>query len=362
MAILLLALTMGLAFANGANDVSKGIATLVGSGVGSYRRAMMWGVGWTMVGAFAAALVTRGFVPMFSGRGLLAEQLTGLAFPVSVTCGAVGWLLFATRTGLPVSTTHALVGGLVGAGVIAAGPAGVRWAAVARAVGLPLALSPLLALVLVFAVLPLARFLYLRLSGYCVCLERRSIVLAPAGAGPTLGIGSALGVMAGADCPPRVLSRIDGLAAIHWLSAALTSFARAMNDAPKVFAIGIAAQVALGFTPGVLLVLVAVAMSAGSQLAGWRVTQTLGTKVTTISAAEGLAGNVVTSALVGLASTLGAPVSTTHVSTGAIVGIGIGAGEVHWKLVRGMLVAWLVTLPIAGVLAGATYAVLGPGR
>jgi PiT family inorganic phosphate transporter len=109
-------------------------------------------------------------------------------------------------------------------------------------------------------------------------------------------------------------------------------------------------------------VLVAVAMSAGSQLAGWRVTQTLGTKVTTISAAEGLAGNVVTSALVGLASTLGAPVSTTHVSTGAIVGIGIGAGEVHWKLVRGMLVAWLVTLPIAAVLAGATYAVLGPGR
>ena len=362
MAILLLALTLGLAFANGANDVSKGIATLVGSGVASYRRAMMWGVGWTVVGALAAALVSRGFIPMFSGRGLLAEPLTGLMFPVSVTCGAVGWLLFATRTGLPVSTTHALVGGLVGAGVIAAGPEGLRWGAVVRAVGLPLAVSPLLALALVFAVLPGARFLYLRLSGYCVCLEHRAVVLAPAGAGPNLGIGPALVVMAGADCPPRVLSRIDALAAVHWLSAGLTSFARALNDAPKIFALGIAAQVALGFTPGVLLVLVAVAMSAGSQLAGRRVTRTLGTKVTTISAAEGLAGNVVTSALVGLASTLGAPVSTTYVSSGAIIGIGIGKGEVRWKLVREMLVAWLVTLPIAAVLAGATYAVLGPGR
>jgi PiT family inorganic phosphate transporter len=362
MAILLLALTLGLAFANGANDVSKGIATLVGSGVGSYRRAILWAVGWTAIGALAAAFVSRGFIPIFSGRGLLAEPLTGLAFPVSVTCGALGWLLFATRTGLPVSTTHALVGGLVGAAVMAAGPAGVRWAAVVRAVGVPLALSPLLALALVFAVLPATRLLFLRLSGYCVCLERRVVVLAPAGAGPKLGIGPGLGVIAGADCPPRVLSRIDGLAAVHWLSAGLASFARALNDAPKVFALGIAAQVALGFTPGVLLALVAVAMSAGSQLAGRRVTETLGTKVTTISAAEGLAGNVVTSALVGLASTLGAPVSTTHVSTGAIIGIGIGAGDVRWKLVRGMLVAWLVTLPIAAVLAGATYAVLGLGR
>lgn len=362
MAILLLALTLGLAFANGANDVSKGIATLVGSGVGSYRRALMWGVSWTVIGALAAAFVTRGFIPVFSGRGLLVEPLTGLAFPVSVICGALGWLLFATRSGLPVSTTHALVGGLVGAAVMAAGPSGVRWVAVVRAVGLPLALSPLLALALVFAVMPAIRRLFLRLSSYCVCLERRVVALAPAGPGPMLGIGPSVSVIASADCPPRVLSRIDGLAAVHWLSAGLTSFARALNDAPKVFALGIAAQAAFGFTPGVLLALVAVAMSAGSHVAGRRVTETLGTKVTTMSPAEGFAGNVVTATLVGLASTLGAPVSTTHVSTGAIIGIGIGSGETRWKPVRGMLVAWLVTLPIAALLAGITYAVLGPHR
>ena len=86
MAILLVALTLCVAFANGANDISKGIATLVGSGVGSYRRAMTWGVGWALVGALAAALVSQGFVPVFSGRGILVTPPAGLAFPVAVTC------------------------------------------------------------------------------------------------------------------------------------------------------------------------------------------------------------------------------------------------------------------------------------
>ena len=136
----------------------------------------------------------------------------------------------------------------------------------------------------------------------------------------------------------------------------MTNFARALNDAPKVFAIGIVAQATLGVRPGVIMALVAVAMGAGSQLAGWRVTHTLAAKVTRISPADGLAANVTTAALVGLASVLAAPVSTTYVSSGAIVGIGIRGGEVRWKLVREMMAAWLVTLPIAAVLAGAAYA------
>lgn len=359
MAILLLVLMLGLAFANGANDVSKGIATLVGSGVGSYRRALMWGVGSTLVGACAAALVSGGFVPMFSGRGLLAAPPSTLAFPIAVTCGAVGWILLATRTGLPVSTTHALVGGLVGAGVVAAGPAGVRWAAVARAVALPLAASPLLALTLVFLVIPIVRLVSRRVNGYCVCLERRTVLIAPVGAMPAVGLQDSLGIRAGAECPPDVVGRLEALDALHWLSAGLTNFARGMNDTPKILALGIAAQAALGIEHGVVIALVALAMAAGGHLAGWRVTRTLGTKVTRITTNDGLAANLVTSTLVTLASTFAAPVSTTHVSSGAIVGVGIHGGAVQWKLVRGMLLAWLVTLPVAAVVAGATYAALG---
>jgi PiT family inorganic phosphate transporter len=213
-------------------------------------------------------------------------------------------------------------------------------------------------LALVFAILPIVRFLFRRLNAYCICLERRTVVLAPAAAGPNLEVRPTLHLVAGSDCPPAVVSRIDGLDALHWLSAGWTNFARALNDAPKVFALGTAAHAALGIGSGVTIALVAVAMGAGSQLGGWRVTHTLGAKVTRMSSADGLAANLTTAALVGLASLLAAPVSTTYVSSGAIVGIGIRGGEVRWKLVREMMAAWLVTLPIAAVLAGATYAVL----
>src|SRR5438093_11731536 len=105
MAIVLILLTLSVAFANGANDVSKGIATLAGSGVGSYRRAIAWGAAWTVAGAGGAALVARGFVPVFSGRGILDVLPAGLGFPVAVAFGGIGWVLFAARVGLPVSTT-----------------------------------------------------------------------------------------------------------------------------------------------------------------------------------------------------------------------------------------------------------------
>jgi PiT family inorganic phosphate transporter len=99
-------------------------------------------------------------------------------------------------------------------------------------------------------------------------------------------------------------------------------------------------------------------MGLGSLLAGRRVTETLAGKVTRISPDDGLAANLVTSALVGLASLVAAPVSTTHVSTGAIVGIGLHRHQVKWKLVRELLLAWLVTFPAGAVLAAGVYLVL----
>src|SRR3989475_3893266 len=170
----------------------------------------------------------------------------GLGFPVAVAGGVIGWLLFATRTGLPISTTHALVGGLVGAGIAAAGPTGVRWAAVVRAVGLPLALSPVLALALVFAVLPIVRFLFRRLNAYCVCLERKAVVLAPAGAGPNVEVGPTFHVLAGTGCPPEVVSRIDALDALHWLSAGVAGFSPPPDHAPQGFPLRLPPPATLG--------------------------------------------------------------------------------------------------------------------
>jgi PiT family inorganic phosphate transporter len=130
-----------------------------------------------------------------------------------------------------------------------------------------------------------------------------------------------------------------------------------LNDSPKILALGLLAASGLGLTPNALLALVAVAMGAGSWYGGRRVTGTLATKVTPMSGPEALTANAVTSALVGIASNIGWPVSTTHVSAGTVMAIGIHRRELHGKLVREMLLAWLVTVPIAALLAGAAYAV-----
>lgn len=352
-----LALTLlmgGVAYANGANDVSKGVATLVGSGVGGDRLAHAWGSAWTVAGVLAAGIVSRELVAVFSGS-VLAAPPGSPAFPAAVAAGAIGWLGIATWTGLPVSTTHALVGGLVGAGLATGGSAAISWTAVAYKVGLPLAVSPLVALALVFAVVPGVTSVFQRANRYCVCVERYRSVLAPAAEGPSMAAATELHVIAGANCPPQVLTRLNTLNAAHWISAGLTSFARALNDAPKILAIGLVAAPTLGVGTGPLFGVVAVAMGAGSHLAGRRVTRTLAGRVTQISPHDGLAANLVTAALVFLASGIAAPVSTTHVSTGAIVAVGMHRRRVHWKLVREVLLAWVVTLPVAAAIAAAGY-------
>ncbi len=358
MTALLLALTLGLAYANGGNDVSKGIATLVGSGITDYRRAALWGTTWTIAGALLAGLLASGLVATFSGKGLLATAPAGEAFPAAVACGALGWLAVATVTGLPVSTTHALVGGLCGAGIAAQGTTGVLWGAVGRKAALPLALSPFISLVLMGALFPLIRGAFRQFDRYCVCLERRSVALAlPAGTAAMLA-GRPLAVIAGADCPPQVVSRFTVLDSLHWLSSGLTSLFRGLNDTPKILALGVAAAAATGIADRSLYVLLALAMGAGSYFAGGRVTATLADRVTRMTPADGLAANLVTSLLVASASALALPVSTTHVSSSAIIGIGFYSREIRWRTVRDVLLAWLVTLPVAGGIGWFAFSII----
>ncbi|MGH7700681.1 MAG: inorganic phosphate transporter [Gemmatimonadales bacterium] len=354
----LIALTLGVAYANGANDVSKGIATLVGSGVSDYRRAVLWGTMWTVAGGVAAAFASRGLVAVFSGKGLLAVDPTGPAFLMAIAAGVIAWLALATRTAMPVSTTHALIGGLVGAGIAAQGVAGVQWAAVATTTAIPLAVSPLVALALMIGSYPLIGRAFRRFNRYCVCVEREEPVVVTAGSAAALTGGSSLRVLAGADCPSAVVARVNAMDSMHWLTAGATSFCRGLNDTPKILALGVLAAAGTGVAIEWLFVLVAVAMGAGSYAAGRRVTETLAGKVTRIAHDDGFAANLVTSALVGLASVYALSVSTTHVSTGAITGVGVRKSDVRWRMVRDMVLAWVVTLPVAGLVAGGAYVLL----
>ena len=245
-----LAATLSLAYANGANDVSKAIATLVGAGVTDYRRAMRWGVLWTVSGAALSAVAARALVVTFSAGFLARGVHIGPAAALAIVLGALGWVLLATRTGLPVSTTHALTGAIVGVGAMSSGVGGVAWSKLAQKIAWPLAASPLLAVVLGLAALALVR--------------------AVPGQAP--------------------------LTPLHWLSSGAAGLARGLNDAPKIVALGAGFAVATGHgaVPLWLVLAVAVAMGAGSWAGGRRVTQTLAERVTRLDDREGLGANLAT--------------------------------------------------------------------
>ena len=135
-------LVVTLAWVNGANDVAKGVATLTGSGASNVKRAILWGTLWTVMGGVAAVLWGSALVSTFSSGFLAPGFRVDLAFVAGTLMGASVWILIATRLGLPVSTTHALLGGVIGAVLMAAGPDGLRATAVANKAMLPLLVSP----------------------------------------------------------------------------------------------------------------------------------------------------------------------------------------------------------------------------
>jgi PiT family inorganic phosphate transporter len=143
------------AYTNGANDVSKGIATLAGSGVSSYRNATLWGALWTTCGSLAAIAFSGALVTTF-GKGLLAASVSPtLPAAVAALIGAGLWVGLATRLELPVSTTHAIVGSIAGVMSVAYGTAGTNWHTLTGKIALPLVLSPLASLLLTIGLLKL---------------------------------------------------------------------------------------------------------------------------------------------------------------------------------------------------------------
>ena len=369
--LLPLLLVWALAFANGTNDVSKAIATLVGSGVTNYRTAIVWGTVWTVVGASASGLVATAMVRTFSTGLIEPEAVVPPNLAAAVLVGSMTWVLVASKTGLPVSTTHALTGALIGAGLVAFGGHGLLWPALIKKIALPLLLSPVLAFSVAFLFHPIIRRVAERWEGTCLCVmpaSRALVTIDAYGKTCTLIQATAVGqpvVAVPAQCDRASLKGLTvGLDSIHWLSSGVASLARGMNDAPKILAMLVLGG-AIASSPGasfqiLALAGVSLAMGIGSLTGGFRVTEGLAEKVTRMNHVEGLSANLTTSSLVLVSATMGWPVSTTHVSSSAIIGIGIlkGIQAVRWATVRDMVLAWIVTLPAAGFLAGLAYVVL----
>ena len=373
-AAMLAALGFGLAFVNGANDVSKGIATLVGCGIADYRRAIAWGTLWTAVGGLVGAVLATAMVTTF-GNGLLTPGTTQtVGAGVATLLGAAAWVLIATRTGMPVSTTHAIVGSLVGVAAVAYGVDGVRWSALGGKVVLPLLFTPVLSLVLVTLLLKATRPLTAKLAGRavarmpdCLCAEVTQSEVALAGpsspaaawamAAPRLQLIVDTRASCAVERPQAASLTLDQL---HWLTAGAASLARGMNDAPKIVALVLAAS-ALGVTSTVgqapLFMLVTAGMVLGSVVSGRRVTRLLAEGVTPMDHREGFLANLVTAGLVTAGATLGLPMSTTHVSAGGIIGAGAQRSSLDKRTLGEMLLAWVVTLPAAAALGIGTFLV-----
>ncbi len=168
-------MAMWLSYANGANDNYKGVATLFGSDTTSYRQALVWGTATTFAGSLVAVLFAGRLVRAFSGHGVVPDALVGdprLLFSVAAAAAAV--VMVATITGLPISTTHALVGGLTGAGVSSTGLTGISWPTLGAAFAAPLLISPLMSGLIVAATYPPLRAARRRLGvrhDSCVCIE-----------------------------------------------------------------------------------------------------------------------------------------------------------------------------------------------
>ncbi len=345
-----------LSYYNGANDISKGIATLAGSGTVKDRTAIFWATLTTLVGALVAIGLTSALLRTFS-NGIVTSPITSANFPLTVALGACGWLFIATATGLPVSTTHAITGGLVGAGLALFGAEGIAWSLLLKKIALPLALSPLVSFGLAQLLFPMTRLALGNAQQYCVCMEVQHVapVMLHGGTLALRSTPSEVVLDKNENCNrtvsgPLKLNVLDGM---HWLTSGLTSFARGMNDTPKIAALLVGVQLAgAPFSNAALFALVALAMTLGGLLNGKKVLHTMARKITNMDALQGFTANLGSAALIIAGTFYGLPFSTTHVTTSAIVSIGTRTqAGARWKVVRDILLAWLVTLPTAALLA-----------
>lgn len=365
MLILIFLATCFLAYSNGANDNFKGVASLYGCGAASYRTAITWASVTTFAGSICSYFVAQALLKKFSGKGLVPDALVASQpFLLAVALGAALTVILATYFAFPVSTTHGLMGALIGCGLIAVGSA-VNFASLGKGFVLPLLLSPVIAILLAALFYFLFHALRLGLGiskELCLCADRGERVVAvpqpgllqmrPAAAPITLTVAEA------ESCRERYAGQIFGITSqqimdgAHFLSAGAVCFARALNDTPKIVAMLLLFK-ALDLRWGFFAV--AVMMILGGLIHSRKIAETMSRKLTAMNHGQGFSANLTTGILVILASTYGLPVSTTHVAVGSLFGIGLTTGQANAGVMGKIALSWIITLPCAALLGGGIY-------
>ncbi len=317
--VVLIALALLFDFLNGFHDSANSIATVVST------RTLKphWAVAWAAFFNFIAFLFFKLHVANTIGTGLISPEIVDKQLIFSTLCGAIFWNIFTWYYGIPSSSSHALIGGLVGSALVKSGVHSINLIGISKVVA-SIFFSPLLGFILGFVLMYCAmRFAFHALRHRMDTMFKR----------------------------------------LQLLSSALVSLGHGANDAQKtmgIIAILLFSSHLIGdkfYVPIWVIITCNLVMALGTLLGGWRIVRTMGMKITKLKPIHGSCAEIAAASTLFLATDLGIPVSTTHTIAGAIFGVGStsSASAVRWGMARRIIIAWLITMPAAALVSAAFW-------
>jgi PiT family inorganic phosphate transporter len=319
--VVVLVLAVAFDYINGFHDTANAIATSVATRALHPRHAILMATAFNFIGAFAGTAVAKTI-----GAGLVEEATSTQTVVAAALVGAIIWNLITWYLALPSSSSHALVGGLLGATILAAGTGALKVSGLVNKVLIPMITSPLIGFVGAFVLMLLL---------YWIFRDQKRKPMA------------------------RAFRRLQVL------SAGYMAFSHGSNDAQKTMGIITLALFAAGVLPTIdvplwVIVVSASALSLGTAVGGWRIMRTMGHRVVELEPVHGFAAETTAATVLIVTAHLGMPVSTTHVISSAIMGVGSARGPkgVRWGVARRILLAWVITIPAAGMAAALAWFIL----
>ena len=306
-------------FLNGLHDAANSIATIVSTRVLPPQYAVFWAAFFN----FIAFLFFGLHVAKTVGSGIVLPELIDDAVIFGALMGAIVWNVVTWLAGIPSSSSHALIGGLVGAGTAKAGIGAVQWSGLGKTI-YAIVLSPMTGFFLALVLVLIVTWSFVRAT-------------------PAFADGT--------------------FRKLQFVSASLYSLGHGGNDAQKTMGIIAVLLFSHGLTgkafyvPFWVVIACQIAMALGTLFGGWRIVHTMGSKITRLSPMQGFCAETAGAATLFGATWLGVPVSTTHTITGAIVGVGAArrVSAVRWNIAKDIVIAWVITMPMAGIVAALFY-------
>jgi PiT family inorganic phosphate transporter len=321
--VALVAIALVFDFFNGMNDAGNSIATIVSTRVLKPQYAVVWASFFNFIAFIFFGL----HVAQTIGTGIIDVSIVTPRVIFGALVGAIAWDIITWLAGIPSSSSHALIGGLVGAGTAKAGISAIVWGGVGKT-SLAIVLSPLIGFSLALILMLAVSWLFVRTTPYTVDRKFRMM---------------------------------------QFVSASMISLGHGGNDAQKtmgIIAVLIYSQGYMGTTFQVPLWIVLscqAAIGLGTLAGGWRIVKTMGTKITRLTPVQGFCAETGGAITLFAATELGIPVSTTHTITSAIMGVGAAKkiSAVRWNVANNIVVAWIITIPCAALIAALAYAAVG---